>query len=74
MQQSPDFAQLLKLAQSPAGQQLLAMLQRSGREDLQNAVAKASSGDYREAKRTLSALLSTPEAQALLKQMEAANE
>lgn len=74
MQQSPDFAQLLKLAQSPAGQQLLAMLQRSGDEDLQNAVAKASSGDYREAKRTLSALLSTPEAQALLKQMEAANE
>ena len=50
------------------------MLQRSGGEDLQNAVAKASSGDYREAKRTLSALLSTPEAQALLKQMEAANE
>ena len=74
MQQSPDFAQLLKLAQSPAGKQLLAMLQRSGGEDLQNDVAKASSGDYREAKRTLSALLSTPEAQALLKQMEAANE
>lgn len=70
MQQSPDFTQLLRLAQSPAGQQLLAMLQRSGGSELQSAIAKASAGDYSEAKKTLSALLSTPEAQALIRQME----
>lgn len=70
MQHSPDIAQLLRLAQSPAGQQLLSMLQQSGGNELQNAITKASAGDYSDAKKTLSALLSTPEAQALLKQME----
>lgn len=70
MQHSPDMSQLLKLAQSPAGQQLLSMLQQSGGSELQTAIAKASAGDYNEAKKTLSSLLSTPEAQALLKQME----
>ncbi len=70
MQQSPDYSQLLRLAQSPAGQQLLSMLQKSGGEELQNAVAKASAGDYGQAKQALASLLSTPEAQALLKQME----
>lgn len=70
MQQSPDLTQLKKLAQSSAGQQLLSLLQRSGGEALQSAVAKASAGDYGEAQSILSSLLSTPEAQALLKQME----
>lgn len=70
MQPSPDLSQLIKLAQSSAGQQLLSLLQRSGGEALQSAIAKASAGDYREAQKQLSSLLSTPEAQALLKQME----
>lgn len=70
MQPSPDLSQLMKLAQSSAGQKLLSLLQRSGGEALQSAIAKASAGDYREAQKQLSSLLSTPEAQALLKQME----
>lgn len=70
MQPSPDMAQLWKLAQSPAGQQLLALLQRSGGSQLQSAVEKASAGDYQDAQRTLSSLLSSPEAQSLLKQLE----
>lgn len=70
MQQIPDMAALLKLARSPAGQQLLSLLQRSGGEQLQNAVNMASSGDYTLAKQTLSALLDTPEARSLLKQLE----
>lgn len=70
MQNQPDMDQLMKLAQSPAGQQLLAMLQRNGADTLQNAIAMAAAGDYQEAKQTLSALLSSPQAQALLKQME----
>lgn len=70
MQQNPDMSQLLQLAQSPAGRQLITMLQQSGGSALQNAMAKAAAGDYAQAQKTLSALLATPEAQALLKQLE----
>ena len=65
-----DMSELFRLAQSPAGQQLITLLQRTGGNELQNAVAKASSGDYEQAKQTLSSLLASPEAQALLKQLE----
>lgn len=70
MQQSPDLSQLKKLAQSSAGQQLISLLQRSGGNTLQEAVIKASAGDYAQAKDILNSLLNTPEAQALLKQLE----
>lgn len=70
MQQSPDLSQLKKMAQSSAGQQLISLLQRSGGNSLQKAVAKASAGDYAQAQAVLSSLLKTPEAQALLKQLE----
>lgn len=70
MQSTPDFSQLMKLAQSPAGKQLLAMLQASGGNTLQNAVKKASDGDYDQAKAMLASLLNNPQAQALLKQLE----
>lgn len=65
-----DMSELLRLAQSPAGQQLIALLQRTGGKELQSAVMKASSGDYEQAKQSLSSLLANPEAQALLKQLE----
>ena len=61
---------LMKLARSPAGQQLLALIQQNGGSDLQSAVSQASAGNYDQAKQTLSSLLSTPEAQALLKKLE----
>lgn len=70
MQQIPDMSHLLKLAQSPAGQQLIAMLQQSGGNELQDAIKKASAGDYTQAQKTISSLLSSTEAQALLKQLE----
>lgn len=70
MQQSPDLSQLKKMAQSSAGQQLVTLLQRSGGASLQDAVAQASAGNYAQAKDLLNSLLSTPEAQALLKQLE----
>lgn len=60
---------LLRLAQSPAGQQLLALLQRDGGAELRSAMTKAASGDYEQAKQALSPLLASPEAQALLKQL-----
>ncbi len=70
MQNVPDMSELMRLAQSPAGQQLLAMLQNSGGEALNTAIAQASAGNFHEAKHVLSSLLSTPRAQELLKQLE----
>lgn len=70
MQPTPDLSQLMKLAQSPAGKQLIAMLQASGGSTLQDAMKKASAGEYTQAKAMLSSLLNNPQAQALLKQLE----
>lgn len=64
-----NMSELLRLAQSPAGRQLMALLQQNGGDELQTAMAKAASGDYSMAKQALSGLLSSPEAQALLKQL-----
>lgn len=70
MENIPDMTQLLKLAQSPAGQQLLSMLRQSGGDVLEAAITQASSGNYQQAKDAISSLLEAPEAQALLKQLE----
>lgn len=66
----PNMSDLMKLAQSPAGQQLLALLQNADNGALEDAVTQASAGNMAGAKDALSALLSSPQAQALLKQME----
>ena len=42
MEQIPDMGTLLRLAQKPAGQKLLALLQRSGGEELSQAISKAA--------------------------------
>ena len=56
---SGDFSmqEVMRLASSPAGKQLIAMLQQ------------AKSGDYSNAGQTLSGMLSTPEAQKLLREL-----
>lgn len=68
---SEDFSvqEAMRLAQSPAGQQLLAMLKRSDNGQIQQAMNQASAGDYREAAKTLNGLLSSPEAQKLLEDL-----
>lgn len=70
MQQIPDMGELLRLAQTPAGQQLIAMLQNSGADRLSNAISKAAAGEYQQAKEVLSEILSSPDAKKLLKQLE----
>lgn len=70
MENMPNMSDLMKLAQSPAGQQLLAMLQNSNSGAVERAVQQASAGNLEEAKNTLSSMLSSPQFQALLKQME----
>lgn len=58
------------LAQTPAGQKLISMLQSQDSQRLQAAMAQASSGDYEQLKKTLSVFMNSPEAQTLLKQLE----
>ena len=66
---SEDFSveAAAKVVRSPAGQQLLAMLQGADQAQLQKAADLASAGDYKAASRLLEQTLSSPEAQALLK-------
>ena len=59
-----------RLAQTEAGQKLLALLQSQNAPQLQNALQQASSGDYDHLKQTLSTLMASPEARTLLKQLE----
>lgn len=68
---SQDFSaeELMRLAKSPAGQQLLSMLQQKDSAKLEQAVTQAKSGDYSSAGQTLRAMLSSPEAQRLLKEI-----
>ena len=70
MQQTPNISELIRMAQTPAGQQLIALLQKQDGAQLQQAIAYAVSGDYNHAKDALSKLLSSPEAQALLRKLE----
>lgn len=65
-----DIASLLRIAQSPQGQQFLSLLNKTGGTQLQHALAKASEGDYQQAKDIVSELLSTDELQRLVKALE----
>lgn len=68
---SQDFSMedIMRLAKSPAGQQLIAMLQQADSKTLTQAVSQAKAGDYAQAGHTLSAMLSSPEAQRLVKEL-----
>lgn len=70
MQSIPDMAALIKLAQSPAGQQLLNLLQSDPSVNLDSITAAAASGNLEKAKQQLSHALSSKEAKELMKQLE----
>ena len=70
MQYDPQILQeLFQIINSPAGQQLIAILQKNGGDDLQNAIHKAETGNYSDAKKAISSLLNNPEAKKLLEQL-----
>ncbi len=60
----------LRMAQSPAGQQLLALLRSQKPEQLQQVMALAQSGDMAKAGASLQTMLSSPQARQLMKEME----
>ena len=68
---SQDFSmeEVMRIAKSPAGQQLMALLQQRDSAAVAKASEQAKSGNYSQAGQTLSALLSSPEAQKLMKEL-----
>lgn len=64
-----NMRKAMELAGSPAGQQLLALLQKNGGAEFQQAMAKAALGDYDAAKQALISVMNTPEAKQLLEQL-----
>ena len=64
-----SMEEAMRLANSPAGKQLISMLQQQNQAELQKAMANAASGNYDAARSALSSLLDDPAVKALLKQM-----
>lgn len=59
----------MRLMSSPAGKQLLALLQQTDPDAFKQAKAQASSGDYSQIGQTLAPLLASEEVKKLLKQL-----
>lgn len=66
---NPLIKDAAAMANTPAGKQLISILQKSNAVDLKQAMADASEGNYEKAKSALEPLLSSPEVQALLRQL-----
>ena len=59
----------MRLASTPAGQELLSLLRRNDSAQLQQAAQLASAGNYTQAQQLLSGFLRDPEVQQLLFQL-----
>ena len=59
----------MRLANTPAGQQLIAMLQKADTSVMRNAMEQATSGNFEQAKQALEPLLASSEVQKLLRQL-----
>ena len=68
--QNFSMQELLRLANSPAGQQLLAYLQENNPNGVKQAMTQAASGNQQELGKTIAQLLSSPQAQELLRKLE----
>lgn len=70
-QKSQDFSiqEAKRLAGTPEGQKLMQLLQQQDTGQLEQAMAAAGSGNYKEAGTLLRSLLSSPEAQQLIRQL-----
>ena len=64
-----SMQEALRLAKSPAGQQLLALLQQSDPDALKTAMQQASAGDYSQIQQTLAPIMASQDVQKLLRQM-----
>lgn len=64
-----SMQEVLRMAASPAGQQLIAMLRKQSDSEFQAAMTSAAAGDYTQAKQAIEKLMADPQAQKLLKQL-----
>ena len=66
-----DFSpeEIMRLANSPAGQQLIATLKNANSPALQAAVKQAAAGNMDQVKQTLEPLLKSPNIQRLIQQL-----
>lgn len=62
-----------KLAGTPEGKQLAALLQQLGGYDMQQALDQAAAGDIRQAKQAVLRLMQDPQAQAILQKLGGEN-
>ena len=75
--QQPDqktIQEALRLANSPAGQKLFALIKNSSSDTVEKAKQQAENGNLEQAKNTVSQLLQSEEIQKLLKEMGKHNE
>lgn len=68
---SQDFSikEAQRLANTPEGQRLMRLLQEKDTGQLQTAMDQAASGNYKAAGEILNSLLTSPEAQQLIRQL-----
>lgn len=68
---SGDFSmeEAMRLVNSSAGQQLLALLQQANTDTMQRAMEQALRGDFSQAQQTLSDVAASPEVKKLLQQL-----
>ena len=64
-----SMQEALRLVKSPAGQQLLALLQQQDSGKIQQIADQAAAGNYENAMQSLKPLLDSPQVQALLRQL-----
>ena len=64
---------VMRMASTPAGRELIALLQATGGQDMQQAKQAAQQGDYTQAKNSLTEFLKSPRVQQLLREMEKTN-
>lgn len=67
--QNFSMQEALRLANSDAGQRLLAILKQSDNAQLQQAMEQANAGNYDSVQKTLSSLLASQEVKDLLKEL-----
>ena len=64
-----SMQEILRLASSPAGQQLIGLMKQQGGSEFQKAMSSAASGDYSQAKLAIERMMADPKAQQLLKEL-----
>ena len=64
-----SLQQAMRMANTPAGKQLMGLLQQADPAAMQQAIKQASAGDFSQVAKTLAPLMASEDIRSLLKQM-----